>query len=222
MLRKMRVMIVACLGFVSVSACANSDGVQDKFYDAARKFNSSLRWGDFDRAAEYLPGSSVNAFLDQHEEHDEELIILEYNIKRMNLIKKKGIARARVEMSWHTDRDVVVRKTTVDETWQYYGGKWFLVDEHRISGDPVTIFSERETDEEHPYLPGLKEFRENRGIGLTGAEKRKFDSENEKNLDAQRKAEDEADMAGWDETTPEGKENKGKLPVSRQPASFSG
>jgi len=139
-----------------------------------------LRWGDFDRAAAYIPDPAVDAFLEQSERVEDKLVILDYQMSRLKLDKQTGQAASRVEIRWHTDDNLIVRETIVDQTWQFYEGQWYLVDERRARGKPLAIFAESPTDENdeiipgspHPYLPGLEGFRDEHEIGLSPEEKR--------------------------------------------------
>ncbi len=166
---------------LGAQACATGDGMVDKLYDTTRAYNRSLRWADFDRASEHLPPASSDAFLDQHDLSRDKLVIIDYEMMRLKVNKQEGTAAARVQVQWHTDDRLIVEKTVVDQVWQWYEGRWFLVDERRISGEPVVMFAEGEkiagVEEDHPYLPGLIKFREERGIGLEGAEKAAWERE---------------------------------------------
>lgn len=163
--------------------CATADGMQEKLYDATRGYNRALRWGDFDRAAAYIPDAAVDAFLSQSERVEDKLVILDYQLSRLKLDKQTGQAASRVEIQWHTDDRLIVEETIVDQTWQFYEGQWYLVDERRARGKPLAIFAESERDEHdevvpgspHPYLPGLEDFRETHEIGLSPQEKRAKD-----------------------------------------------
>jgi hypothetical protein len=146
------------------SGCASGDGMQTKLRDATSGYNASLRWGDIDRAAEYLPAEAQMRFMSQHEDVDDVLVIVDYEVTRLDLDKRTGVAASRAEISWHTDRELIVRKTAVDQVWQFHEGRFVLVDERRRSGRPLTIFAEPEEDP-HPYLPGLETYREVHSIG---------------------------------------------------------
>ncbi len=180
MVRPLCLIFALGLSAPSVSGCATPDGMQEKLYDATRGYNRSLRWGDFDRAAEYVPEAAVEAFLEQSEEVEEKLVILDYQLTRLKLDKQTGQAASRVEIQWHTDDRLIVETTMVDQTWQFWEGSWFLVDERRARGKPLAIFAESAVDEEgeplpdtpHPYLPGLEAFRDAHDIGLSDKEKR--------------------------------------------------
>jgi hypothetical protein len=150
--------------FLAPLACASGDGMQMKLRDATSGYNRYLRWGDIDRAAEFLPPVSRNAFLESHEDVEDDLVIVEYNVTRLQIDKERGTATSRAELKWHTERRLILEETAVDQTWQWHEGNWVLVDERRSKGTPLTIFAERE-ETRHPYLPGLDAYREAHEIG---------------------------------------------------------
>jgi hypothetical protein len=151
------------LGFAA-AGCAVGDGMQDKLYDSTREYNRAMRWGDADDAAAHLPVVSRDRFLEIHEEHREELDVVDYNVVRLQLDKGRGVARARAELQWHTDERLILETTTIDQVWQWHEGQWVLVDEYRSSGTPLAIFAEPD-EKPHPYLPGLEAYRKAAEIG---------------------------------------------------------
>lgn len=164
-----------CLALVALAlgpACATSDGMQEKLRDATSAYNRSLRWSDYDRAASYLPQTAQPAFLAHHDEIGEQLVIVDYELTRLDLDKTTGIAACRAEISWHTDRRLIVETTAVDQLWQWHQGQFVLVDERRSGGTPLAIFAEPEEDP-HPYLPGIEVFREAHAIGVDEKTQRK-------------------------------------------------
>jgi hypothetical protein len=164
--------LLALVLSLEVSACASGDGMQSKLRDATSAYNGSLRWGDIDRAAEYLPADAQMRFMAQHDEVEDALVIVDYEVTRLDLDKRTGIAASRADISWHTDRELIVRKTAVEQVWQFHDGAFVLVDERRLSGRPLTIFAEPEEDP-HPYLPGLQGYRETHSIGEENKKKPK-------------------------------------------------
>jgi hypothetical protein len=159
------------IGLATV-ACASGDGMGTKLRDATSGYNGSLRWGDIDRAAEYLPIEAQRQFMEKHDDVEDALVIVDYEVTRLDLDKSTGIAASRAEISWHTDRELIVRRTAVDQVWQFHDGRFVLVDERRRGGRPLTIFAEPEEDP-HPYLPGLQVYREVHEIGEDNKSSRK-------------------------------------------------
>lgn len=139
--------------------------MQEKLRDATAAYNRSLRWSDYDRAASYMPQPSQPAFLAHVDELEDQLVIVDYELTRLDLDKATGIAACRAEISWHTDRRLIVETTAVDQVWQWHQGDFVLVDERRSGGAPLAIFAEPGEDS-HPYLPGAESFREANAIGV--------------------------------------------------------
>jgi hypothetical protein len=156
----------ACgLGLLTLlSGCMTGDGMASKIRDTTTAYNRALRWGDIDMAVEYVPPQSRDLFLDRHDVVEEKLIVVEYEVTRLDLDRERGVAASRAEIVWHTDRDMVVERTIVDQLWQYHDGKFILVDERRAGGTPLGIFAEVAEDP-HPYLPGLEQYRKDHKIG---------------------------------------------------------
>lgn len=148
----------------SAIGCATGDGMQNKLYDATSAYNRSLRWGDLDRAAGWLPAAAQTSFLAHHDEVSDELVIVDYELTRLDLDKESGIATSRAEITWHTDRRLILETTAVDQLWQWHEGRFVLVDERRSGGTPLAIFAEP-GEVVHPYLPGLEAYREAFQIG---------------------------------------------------------
>lgn len=147
-----------------VSACVTVDNLQSKLRETTSEYNRGIRWGDIDRAADHLPAESQQAFMDQYEMVKEDLVIVDYEMTRLDYDTNTGVATSRARVDWHTDRVLVVKTTEVDQTWQFHDGKFVLVDERRSSGDPLAVFAEA-AENPHPYLPGLETFRKRHQIG---------------------------------------------------------
>jgi hypothetical protein len=146
-----------------LASCMTGDGLQNKLRDATNEYNMSLRWYDIDRAAAWLPAASQRDFMEHYGEFDEELVVVDYELSRLDLDKNTGIARSRATISWHTDRELILRTTSIDQVWQYHEGRFVLVDERRAGGEPLALFAER--GEPHPWLPGLQRYRVLHKIG---------------------------------------------------------
>ncbi len=206
-------MLATLLGAMAVGAsgCATSDGMVEKLYDTTRAYNRSLRWGDWDRAASYIPQASTNAFIETHQAVEDRLVVIDYQMTRLEIDKLNGVAASQVELSWHTEDQLVVRTTTVNHLWQWYEGRWVLVDERRSGGKPLAIFAELAEDQPHPYLPGLDAFRDEYAIGLDPDEKRKREREQRKAARARKQ--DPSQKYSLDELH--------SVPTQQRPAGFN-
>ena len=166
MLRSVCVLALVTLA----SGCMTGDGMASKIRDTTMAYNRALRWGDIDHAVEYVPPQSKQLFLDRYDITEDKLMVVEYEVTRLDLDRERGVAASRAEIVWHTDRDLVVERTFVDQLWQFHDGSFVLVDERRSGGTPLSIFAEAAEDP-HPYLPGLEAYRKEHKIG----EKNKYE-----------------------------------------------
>ncbi len=171
--------LVASLLLAALAGCATGDGMHSKLQDATMGYNRYVRWGDLDRAAEYLPSEARSEFMTRHEALANDLVIVEYEITRLTLDKGRGTATSRATISWHTDRRLVVEQTQVEQVWQWHRGNWVLVDERRVAGTPLAAFAEPEGGP-HPYLPGLEPYRKAHEIGEENKPSRKGKRKNKK------------------------------------------
>jgi hypothetical protein len=147
-----------------VTGCMSGDGMQEKLRDATRAYNGSVRWGDADRAVAWLPVESQQGYLERFEKLEDQLVIVDYQMTRLDLDRTNGIAASRAEIMWHTEDELVVKTTRVDQLWQFHEGQFVLVDERRAGGDTLALFAEAGEDP-HPFLPGLEAYRETYEIG---------------------------------------------------------
>ncbi|MBC8068873.1 MAG: hypothetical protein IAG13_11115 [Deltaproteobacteria bacterium] len=165
---RVQALLVILLG----TGCMTGDGMQTKLRDATTEYNRALRWRDIDIAAGFLPAESKQAFMLAHEEHAEELIVVDYELMRLDLDKETGVAASRAQIWWHTDDSTVVEHTMVDQLWQFHEGAFVLVDERRTSGTRLGLFAEL-VEEEHPWLPGLQKYRVDHEVGEENKHKHK-------------------------------------------------
>jgi hypothetical protein len=198
-------------GAAATPGCATSDGMVEKLYDSTRAYNRSLRWGDWDRASEYVPQAAADAFIESHQAVADRLVVLDYEMSRLEVDKINGVAASQVVISWHTATNLVVRTTTVNHVWQWHEGRWVLVDERRSGGKPLVIFSDVPEDEPHPYLPGLEAYRDEYAIGLDADAKRKREREERKAAKARKN----------DPGQPYSLDDMQSISTSKRPAGFN-
>jgi len=119
-----------CLVLAGCAASA-SKRTEDLVSDA-RAFQEGLRWRRYEEAAQLVPASVRAAFLDAHEEIDDDLRIDDYEIERVTLAADALHATVRVRFTWHLDSVGTVHETLLDELWERQGKIWrILGTEHR-------------------------------------------------------------------------------------------
>jgi hypothetical protein len=115
---------------------------RDKVTEATREYNSGVRWGRYEQAAEHLPKDRRHRFFERHKALEDELEIADCEVVNLDIDTKKQEATARVDYVWSLKRVGLVEKTSTDQTWRKIDGEWRLSSEVRVKGSPLTLFDE--------------------------------------------------------------------------------
>ncbi len=119
-----------------VVGCGGGQQAQNQAMHSVRGYNDALRWQRLPTAAGFIAAAEREAFLDEHEELEEELRIDYYEISRMRPIGKDR-AEVQVKYTWHMDNVGVVKDTTTHQHWERHGKRWVMAEEHRVRGDEM-------------------------------------------------------------------------------------
>lgn len=110
---------------IIMSSCAGAQPEKDLPY-RVQVFNEHLRWGRFDRAAEFVVPMRRSDFIAEREEQADKVRLSECEI----LSVRRGdpnTATVRVELRWNSVDSTIVQKSILTETWKRAGSTWFVV-----------------------------------------------------------------------------------------------
>jgi hypothetical protein len=116
---------VALVSFFSLFACSGAQPEKDLPY-RVEVFNEHLRWGRFDRAAEFVVPMRRAAFIQEREEQAEEVRLSDYEIISVRR-ESPTTAKVRVSLMWNRLDSTIIKKSVLEETWTKAGSTWFLV-----------------------------------------------------------------------------------------------
>jgi len=106
-------------------ACSGAQPEKDLPY-RVEVFNEHLRWGRFDRAAEFVVPMRRAAFIQEREEQAEEVRLSDYEIISVRR-ESETTAKVRVSLMWNRMDSTIIKKSVLEETWTKAGSTWFLV-----------------------------------------------------------------------------------------------
>jgi hypothetical protein len=119
-------------GLLLLAACATGMKAQEDLMYDVRAFQEGLRWRKYDMAADYVPATTRERFLDAHDDIDGDLRIDDYELMRVKLAEDHEKADVRVRYTWHLDSVGAVHDTVVEQQWVRQGKVWRIVaSEHR-------------------------------------------------------------------------------------------
>lgn len=122
------------LASLSAVACVPPTPAQ-KASEAAREMNMAARWGKMDEALSRTDPENHSKFSKDHEQWHGKLRIVETELAGLNM-KDATHAVVQVDVSWMFHDDPTLRLTRLSQEWSDAKGKWVMVSEKHLGGDP--------------------------------------------------------------------------------------
>lgn len=141
-----RLLVVASLvAVLAVPACLTpGQRREDALVQLARQTNDDLRWERWEHVMANMPRDDARAFQQRLNDVGEDLTMADYEV--LNIAFRTGGEAAVVTVGfvWYSKRNPVMKKTTIDQLWEYKGSRWQLTSQRRSKGDRFGIFLEPE------------------------------------------------------------------------------
>jgi hypothetical protein len=128
-------MAMRALMLVSLVACSNAGARSEDLLTDVRTFQEGLRWRKYEMAADHVPATVRERFLEAHDELDEDLRIDDYELMRVKLESAGNDAYVRVKYTWHRESVGTVHETVVEQHWERQGKVWRIVASEHQRGE---------------------------------------------------------------------------------------
>jgi len=130
---------------VLLAACMPPTPAQ-KATDAARELNMAARWGRMNEAINRTDPKERAEFAKRHANWHTNVRIVETELAGLNM-KDATTATIQVDVSWMFSDDPTLRVTRLEQEWSDAEGKWVMLSEEKLSGDPGLFGEEVEKAE---------------------------------------------------------------------------
>ena len=124
---------------------------QEKLVDALHEYNAAMRWGVVDRAVEHVPEERRADLLAQRDEFGE-VQVTGCEVGQVTF-QGKDRALAIVRLEWYLASALQLRTSYVQQSWQLKGGKWQIMAQRLVRGDPCPLITGQPEDRR----PGQRE-----------------------------------------------------------------
>ncbi len=125
---------LAVASIVLLAACMPPTPAQ-KATDAARELNMAARWGRMNEAIGRTDPKERAGFAKRHANWHTSVRIVETELAGLNM-KDATTATIQVDVSWMFSDDPTLRVTRLQQEWSDAEGKWVMLSEEKLSGDP--------------------------------------------------------------------------------------
>jgi hypothetical protein len=117
-----------------------------KATDAARELNEGARWGRMTEATNLAAPKEQAEFAKRRALWHGKLRIVETELSGLNM-KDATHATVQVDVSWMFVDDPTLRVTRLEQEWSDDEGKWVLLSEETLDGDPGLFGEDVEKEE---------------------------------------------------------------------------
>lgn len=125
---------LALAAIVLLASCMPPTPAQ-KATDAARELNMAARWGRMNEAIGRTDPKERPKFAKRRAKWHTNLRIVETELAGLNM-KDATHATVQVDVSWMFSDDPTLRVTRLEQEWSDAEGKWVMLSEEKLSGDP--------------------------------------------------------------------------------------
>jgi hypothetical protein len=129
--------LVAVLGGALLLGCSGSASSREKLADSLTLFTDAMRWQQWDTASNYVAPELRKAYLEAHESLSDQIDITDLEVTRRVAAPDGQSMTVVVALSWLAKNDPVVKKTTLEQRWEYRRGAWVIGKERRLRGDAL-------------------------------------------------------------------------------------
>ena len=137
MRRLSSLLLLAVLAGCGGSASQRADLIAD-----LRGYGDGIRWRDFNAAALRVPPAKREAFMDDHEQLEDDLRVADWELRRLQYDTTRNHAEVHIEWTWLLDSRGIVHNTISRQLWSRYGKQWIMMREERLRGDRMPGMAE--------------------------------------------------------------------------------
>lgn len=126
---------------------------QDTLLRNSREFNNDIRWGRYDTASAHFETAEGLRFLKRADLVAEELVIADHEMTSIKFDVPPVKAKTIAYFEWYSKRDLVIHKTSVEQSWEIIDGDWRVVKQRRMRGERFPLVPEASPKPDVPEGP---------------------------------------------------------------------
>jgi hypothetical protein len=114
----------------------------DSLTRTAREFNDGLRWGRDQEVFPCLSPADMRSLQARRADLGDNLVIADEEVTSLDVAPGAEKAVVVAEFTWYDQRRNVVKKTVVEQKWEWVDGHWMVTAQHRRHGERFPLLPE--------------------------------------------------------------------------------
>ena len=155
-------MLRAHIAFVSslaLAGCVAPPTASQRLSESAYDFNTAMRFGRMDIAAEHVREIARDEFTKKHAGWGKSIRIVDIEMSGISM-RKDGDADVVVAVSWQWAAETTMRSTDVTQRWTSTHGTWTMISEEEHGGDKGVISAlDKPKGDETPQPPARPRYQ---------------------------------------------------------------
>ncbi len=120
---------------------------EDDLLRDARMFNDDFRWGRWDILGQSMTPEENALFQERKNLVDDNLVLADYEVTSVKFLQGSQAATVDVKLEWYKKSDPIVRQATLQQLWEFRGGRWMMIKQRRVRGDRFPLVPEPSSEE---------------------------------------------------------------------------
>jgi len=105
-------------------------------------FNDDFRWGRWDILGQSMTPEENALFQERKNLVDDNLVLADYEVTSIKFLQSSQAATVDVKLEWYKKNDPIVRQATLQQRWEFRGGRWMMIKQRRVRGDRFPLVPE--------------------------------------------------------------------------------
>jgi hypothetical protein len=115
---------------------------EDDLLFNARMWNDDFRWGRWEIVGQSMPPEENKLFQERKNLLDDDLVVADYEVTQVRFLQNAEAATVDVKLEWYRKSEPTVRQATLQQRWEYRGGRWWMIRQRRVRGDRFPLVPE--------------------------------------------------------------------------------
>ena len=145
----LRWVAVAPVVLAAVACMSPGQRREESLQRWAHEFNDGLRWNKQDRVLRCLPPGEAQLMRARRADLGDDFVVADHEVT--SILMGAGADKATViaEFSWFNQRQGVVKKSTIEQKWEFLDSHWVVTSQRRLSGERFPLLPEHQ-EPRHP------------------------------------------------------------------------
>ncbi len=117
---------------------------EESLQRVAHEFNDGVRWGRDDQVLRCLPPDEARLMRARRADLGDDFVVADHEVTSIMVAAGADKATVIAEFSWFNQRQGVVKKSTIEQKWEFLDAHWVVTSQRRVSGEHFPLVPEHQ------------------------------------------------------------------------------